>query len=141
MSVVRFSSLEPCEIVEVELLAPNGEELTLQLLVDSGFTGQSCFVLSDDLDRFAHAAAPASKAAGALSGMQRRVVIRWRIASLSLEQSAMAILAEVSGLNLPPGVHGLAGLRFLRQFQRWGAEQTKQGAWQFLLSIDSNGPT
>jgi hypothetical protein len=136
-----FSSLEQCEIVEVAFLAPDGEELRLPLLVDSGFTGQSGFVLSTDVERLAHAAVPASQAAGALSGMQKRVVVRWRISGLSMERLAIAILADISPLALPTGIQGLAGLRFLRCFSRWGAEQAASGRWHFELSTDSVSST
>jgi hypothetical protein len=139
VAIAHFPSLEQCELIEVTFVAPDGEEGVLSLLVDSGFTGQSCFVLSADADRFAHASAPRSQTAGALSGMQRRVIVHWRIPSLSASSSAMAILSDVSGLALPPGIHGMAGLRFLRHFTAWGAEQTEQGSWRFLLSTDPPG--
>lgn len=36
-------------------------------------------------------------------------------------------------VSLPDGVVGIAGLRFLRHFRRWGAEQPTSGNWQFVL--------
>jgi hypothetical protein len=47
----------------------------------------------------------------------------------------IAIVADTSSLSLPGGVEGLAGLTFLRQFARWGAERRAKG-WQFSLSDD-----
>lgn len=110
MALAVFPSLDECEVVGVTFLAPDQQETSLRLLVDSGFTGQSSFVLPLDVDYLAHAPAPASQALGALAGPQRRVVVRWRIESLALERAAFAIVADISGLVLPTGVHGLAGL-------------------------------
>jgi hypothetical protein len=108
----------------------------MPLLVDSGFTGQSCFVLPPDAEPLAQAAATSSQTAGALSGIQRRVVVTCRIPGLSFEGSFIAILADVSALDLPPGIQGLAGFRFLRSFRRWGAVRTDEGSWRFFLSDD-----
>ena len=66
MAVVYFASLAQGELVQLHFLRPDGGEVPLDLLVDSGFTGQSSFVLSDDALDLAHAPAPASQAAGAL---------------------------------------------------------------------------
>jgi hypothetical protein len=59
-----------------------------------------------------------------------------RIPGLSFQRSFIAILADVSELDLPPGIEGMAGLRFLRSFRRWGAVQTNEGSWRFFLSDD-----
>jgi hypothetical protein len=45
----------------------------------------------------------------------------------------IAIITDISVLSLPAGVDGMAGLSFLRQFARWGAERAAPG-WQFFLS-------
>jgi predicted aspartyl protease len=66
MAIVFFSSLEQGEVLEVAFLKPQGGQVSLRLLVDSGFTGQSCFVLPEDENDLVHAPAPASQAAGAL---------------------------------------------------------------------------
>ena len=108
--------------------------MLLPLLVDSGFTGQSCFVLPANVEEFAQAAAPASQTAGALSGTQRRVVVTCRIPGLSLHGSFTAIHADTSSLALPLGIEGMAGLRFLRHFRRWGAERAADSSWRFFLS-------
>jgi predicted aspartyl protease len=136
MPIAYFSSLEQGETVEVTFSKPQGGEVTLCLLVDSGFTGQSCFVLPDDAGDLAQAPAAAVQAAGALQGTQKRIVVSCHIAALSFHLAAMAILTDTSPLVLPPGVHGLAGLRFLRNFRRWGAEQTQTNDWRFFLATD-----
>jgi hypothetical protein len=60
---------------------------------------------------------------------------------LPFERSFLAILADVAALDLPPGIQGMAGLRFLRSFCRWGAVQTGEGSWRFFLSDDLEEPT
>ena len=134
MPTVSFRSLDQCDVIEVAFQRPSGGEVILPLLVDSGFTGQSCFVLPAEFEELAQAAAPASQTAGALSGLQRRVVVTGRIPGLSFHGSFTAILADTSSLALPPGIQGLAGLRFLRHFRRWGAERADDSAWRFFLS-------
>lgn len=140
MAVAYFpsfdSDLEQAEAIEIGFLKLDGGQVTLRLLVDSGFTGHSSFVLPEALGDIAQAIAPASRAAGALQGLQKRVVVTCRIGPLSLQHSAIAILADISPLSLPAGIQGLAGLRFLRHFRRWGAERTKEG-WRFLLETDA----
>jgi predicted aspartyl protease len=136
MPVAYFSSIEQGETVEVAFSKPQGGDVTLRLLVDSGFTGQSCFVLPEDAGDLAQAPAAASQTAGALQGTQNRIVVSCHIAALSFHLTAMAIVTDTSPLALPPGVHGLAGLRFLRNFRRWGAEQTQPNDWRFFLATD-----
>jgi hypothetical protein len=111
--------------------------VTFRLLVDSGFTGQSCFVLPQSASDLAHAPASTSQAAGALQGAQSRIVVMCAIPALSFQTAAIAILADTSGLALPPDVHGMVGLRFLRHFRRWGAEQTEGGDWRFFLETST----
>ena len=141
MAIVYFPSLDQGDVVEVVFLTPSGSAVSMPLLVDSGFTGQSCFVLPADAEQLAQAAAPPSQTAGALSGTQRRVVVTCRLPGLSFQRSLIAILADVSALDLPPGIQGMAGLRFLRSFRRWGAVQTDEGSWRFFLSDDLEEPT
>jgi predicted aspartyl protease len=136
MPIVYFPSLEGGEMIEVAFIRPQGEEVTLRLLVDSGFTGQSSFVLSADAHDLAHAPAPASRAAGALQGTQQRVIVSYHVPALSFQAAATAILADVTSLALPAGIQGLAGLRFLRHFRRWGAEQGEDGTWRFFLATE-----
>lgn len=141
MAIVYFPSLDQGDVVEVEFLTPSGSTVSMTLLVDSGFTGQSCFVLPTDAESLAQAAATPSQTAGALTGPQRRVVVTCRIPGLAFERSLMAILTDVSALALPPGIQGMAGLRFLRSFRRWGAAQSDDGTWRFFLSDDGEEPT
>jgi hypothetical protein len=68
-------------------------------------------------------------------GTQQRAVVSCRVPALAFQATAVAILADLSGLALPPGVGGLAGLRFLRHFHRWGSEQTDRGDWNFFLEV------
>jgi hypothetical protein len=60
-----------------------------------------------------------------------------KIPALSVQFEAVAILTDISSLALPSGVHGIGGLRFLRQFRRWGAEKTDDGSWRFFLETES----
>ncbi|MSQ94237.1 MAG: hypothetical protein EXR98_06735 [Gemmataceae bacterium] len=137
MAIAHFPSFDDGDALDVGFLKPQGGELTLRLLVDSGFTGQSCFVLPVNANGLAHAAVPSAEVAGALQGVQKRVVVSCRIADLSFAVAAIAIIADTSGLALPVGVQGIVGLRFLRHFRRWGAEQTAVGAWRFFLETDT----
>jgi predicted aspartyl protease len=136
MPVASFPCLEHGDTIELTFALPQGGEVTYRLLVDSGFTGQSSFVLPQTASHLAHALAPTAETAGALHGVQNRVVVVYRIAALAIETAAIAILADTAGLALPTGVEGMAGLRFLRQFRRWGAERGDAGDWQFFLEVN-----
>ena len=114
MAIAYYQSLEHAEAVEVVFLRPQGSDVTLRLLVDSGFAGESSFVLPEQLSDLAQASAPKSQVRGALRGAQRRSVVLCRIPQLSLQFAAPAILADMSTLALPVGVQGQAGLQFLR---------------------------
>jgi hypothetical protein len=137
MAIAYFPSLEECDTIEVVFLKPLGGQRTLRLLVDSGFTGQSCFVLAENADDLGHASAPASQATGALQGKQKRVVVMCRIEELLFQTAAVAILSDISNLALGAGTQGMVGLQFLRLFQRWGGERTWDGAWRFFLETNS----
>ncbi len=136
MAIAYFSSLEEADVLEVTFSKPQGDEVTLRLLVDSGFTGQSCFVLPEHADNLAHAPAPASQVAGAIHGMQKRAVVSCGIPPLSFQTAAIAIVADTARLALPSGIDGIVGLRFLRHFRRWGAEQIADGIWRFFLATE-----
>lgn len=118
MPTAHFPSPTEAEVIDVTFLEPQGGERAFRLLVDSGFTGQSSFVLPDDADDLAHAQAPSSQVAGALQGTQTRVVVMFRINQLAYQDAAIAILADTTNLSLPDGVVGIAGFRFLRHFRR-----------------------
>src|SRR5438046_1033994 len=107
MAIAFFPSLGHADTVEVVFVKPDGGEGRLRLLVDSGFTGQSSVVLPDSAAGLGHAPATTSQVTGALQGVQRRVVVTFRITALAFETSALAIVTETSGLALPPGVHGM----------------------------------
>ena len=132
-----YPSRDNSEVIEIEFLKLDGEVRSLKLLVDSGFTGKSSFVLTDNaLDLFRAEIQPAN-AVGALQGQQNRAWVTCRIPELSFQSTLIAIVADISSLSLPSEVEGMAGLTFLRQFARWGAEQSETG-WQFLLSKGGN---
>jgi hypothetical protein len=137
MPIAYFPSLLESEVIDVVFVKPVGGEVSLRLLVDSGFTGQSCFVLPEDRDDLALVAATSANASGALQGMQRRVVVSSRLAPLSFQVNAIAILADTAPLSLPSGIDGIAGLSYLRQFHRWGCERTDEGSWRFFLETSS----
>ena len=133
MATAYYRSLENAEVVDVVFSTQHGGIRLLKLLVDSGFTGKSSFVLGDDALELVRAEMPPAQATGALQGAQDRGWVSCRIPDLSFQRTLIAILTDLSPLSLPPGVQGMAGLSFLRQFARWGAEQTVDG-WQFFLS-------
>lgn len=134
MALAYFESLADCDLVEVEFVDSRGSQSTVRLFVDSGFTGASSFVLSDDLRELALANLTSAQAAGALTGRQQRVLVRCSIPAISFEGNLSAILTDVGSLSLPPGVHGMVGLTFLRQFKSWGAERVRQDTWRFFLA-------
>jgi len=133
MTTVVYRSLDNAEIIDVEFLTLQGRSRLLKLLVDSGFTGKSSVILGDDAFDLVHAHVPPAQAAGALHGPQNRGWVTCRIRELRFQRTLIAIVTELSPLTLPPDVQGMVGLSFLRQFDRWGAEQSTDG-WQFFLS-------
>ena len=133
MAIAYFPSTEQAEILDVVFLRSQGGETTLRLLVDSGFTGESCFVLNATAHDLEQLPADDSQLSGALQGIQKRSMVVGRIPALSICFKALAILADTSNLALPPGVQGMVGLQFLRQFRRWGSELTDAGGWRFFL--------
>jgi hypothetical protein len=134
MATVFFTCLSDGDIIDVELISPDDKPIRVRLFVDSGFTGESCLIVPDEIGSSALATIAASRASGALQGWQRRVLLTCRISELSFERNLVAIVTDVASLSLPPGVDGMAGLSFLRQFVRWGAEQTQDSGWRFFLS-------
>ena len=55
MTIIYYPSLSDGDVVEVQFLKPDGDAVFKTLFVDSGFTGQSCFVLSQDAMDLSHA--------------------------------------------------------------------------------------
>jgi hypothetical protein len=137
MAIAYYPSLSDADTVELGFIDQSGSLRTLRLLVDSGFTGQSSFVLSESSSDLAHALVSAAQVSGAIQGIQKRVVVSCHIEAFSFQYAAIAILSDLSNLSLPVGVDGLAGLRFLRRFRRWGAEQLAEGGWRFFLETDT----
>ena len=134
MATATFPSPERAEVIEVELQTSAGDYRRLRLLVDSGFTGQSSLVLGADAADLVRAATAPAPVSGALHGEQNRAWVTCRIAAIGFQRTVIAILTDLSPLSLPPGVEGMAGLSFLRHFNRWGAEQPA-GSWQFFLDF------
>lgn len=133
MATVSYVSRPDAEVIEIEFVKLDGQTRSLRLLVDSGFTGKSSFVLPEDARELARAEILPSEAIGALRGLQNRAWVMCRIPAWSFQRTLVAIITDTSSLSLPPGVEGMAGLSFLRQFARWGAERTETG-WRFSLS-------
>jgi hypothetical protein len=131
MAVVTFPSLDDCEVIEVEFITLAGEAEHRRLLVDSGFTGESSIVLGQDDDGLIRATFDHAIATGALQGEQKRAWVKWRVPGLGLQKTSIAILADLEPLSLPEGKRGMVGLTFLRNFIRWGAEQSAEG-WRFF---------
>src|SRR5688572_20385466 len=135
MAVAYFPSLASADVLDVAFATIHGQEMTLRLLVDSGFTGQSSFVLLENTNDILHAPALSSEATGALQGVQKRALVVCHIPALSFHIAALAILTDVANLELPEGVQGIVGLRFLRLFRRWGAERLESATWRFFLEL------
>jgi hypothetical protein len=140
MTTVCYPSLDDAEVIQVEFLTLQGSVRSLKLLVDSGFTGRSSVVLGDDASDLVRAEIPAAQAIGALQGAQNRAWVTCRIPELSFQSTVIAIITDLTPLSLPPDLKGMAGLTFLRQFARWGAERTKDG-WQLSLSNPGSNVT
>ena len=138
MGSVYFPSREDAEVICVEFMPVHGAARSLNLVVDSGFTGKSCFILGEDAPDLLCAKVPPAQATGAIRGPQHRAWVTCRLTALSFQRSLIAIITDLTPLSLRPDVQGLAGLSFLRQFARWSAEETA-GGWRFFLSDDANG--
>jgi hypothetical protein len=134
MPTANYPSSSDAEVIEVELLPVAGEARRLKLLVDSGFTGQSCLVLGNDSADLIQAVTAPAAVSGALSGEQSRAWVTCRVPEIGFQKTVIAILTDLAPLALPDGVGGMAGLSFLRQFTRWGAEQSAD-VWRFFLSF------
>jgi hypothetical protein len=137
MAIAYFPSLDEADTIDVVFVPPQGDTVNFRLLVDSGFTGKSSFVLSESETGLAHANVPAAEVVGALHGVQKRVVVMCRLEAIPIEIAAIAILADLASLALPTGVQGIVGLRFLRHFRRWGSERHTDKEWQFFLESDT----
>jgi predicted aspartyl protease len=132
MPVVTFPSLGDCEVIEVDFTTLSGDMRRRQLLVDTGFTGTSSFVLGENEADFVHAKLESARATGALQGEQKRAWVTWQVPGLRPQGTSIAILTRLGPLSLPQGIGGMAGLTFLRNFSRWGAEETP-GGWRFSV--------
>ena len=137
MPTAYFPSPEAAEAVAVEFLTLEGESRRLLLLVNSGFTGQSSIILGNEADDLIRAVTAPAPASGALQGEQNRAWVTCRIAEIGFQQTLIAILTDLAPLSLPENVQGMAGLSFLRNFARWGAEQSSEG-WRFFLSFGAD---
>lgn len=122
MAVAAFLFHEGCAVVELAFRRNDGGgTLVRRLLVDSGFTGKSAFVLApSDSALLGQKPAPASDTAGAIQGRQRRIWVTCEVLSLGFHRALPAIVGDLTPLGLPAGIHGMAGLAFLSRFIRWG---------------------
>lgn len=135
MPVARFPFYQhlPTVLVTFEASEPS-TTVVRRLLVDSGFSGKSSFVLSAvDCARLRRRYAPPSQVAGALVGAHERVWVCCTVPTLSLATNLIAISSDLANCSLPTGIDGLAGLSFLSQFERWGAERPPNRDWEFFL--------
>ena len=132
MPSAHYPSRADAEVITVELLPLRGDARAVQLLVDTGFTGTSSVILGRDAADLVRAEVPPAQTIGALQGAQNRGWVTCRVPQLGCEHTLIAIITDVSALSLPAGVQGMAGLSFLRHFNRWGAEQAA-GGWRFFL--------
>jgi predicted aspartyl protease len=130
MASVSFPSLDAAEVIEIEFTTAQGGTRMLRLLVDTGF--RSSLILGAEARELIRAALPPAQTTGALRGSQDRAWVTCRIPALEFQSTMIAIMADISPLSLPAGVDGMAGLSFLRQFARWGSEETASD-WRFFL--------
>ncbi len=133
MPIAYFPNYIFADVIEVWFFAKKGGKQSLRLLVDSGSIGESSFIVSNEILDLVHVPAVDSQLSGGLQGLQSRVMVPCEIPALSFQAITFAIVTDTSAFSLPPGVHGFVGLRFLRNFRRWGAEKTVTGDWQFFL--------
>ena len=87
MATVYYPSHEDAEVIRVEFLTLQGGVRSLKLLVDSGFSGKSSFVLGDNASELIHAEMPPAQATGALLGAQQRAWVTCRVDGLSFQRS------------------------------------------------------
>jgi hypothetical protein len=136
MASVSFPYYAGLPVVEVEFThRGTADAVVRRLLVDSGFSGQSAFVLpATDEALLALGVAPVGMARGAVRGEQRRVWVVCAVQALGFRRTLMAISTDPALLPLPSGADRLAGLTFLQQFVRWGGERDADGRWAFVLA-------
>src|SRR5260370_10115365 len=94
MGIAFFPSLAQADIVEVSVSRRQGGETILRLVVDSGFTGESSFVLAKDAIDLALMPMPSLSAMGAIQGIQQRVLVFYHVAVLTVDATAIAVLAD-----------------------------------------------
>ncbi|MBP89540.1 MAG: hypothetical protein CMJ64_22995 [Planctomycetaceae bacterium] len=82
MATTIWPSAEDAELIEVEFIDLNGGSHSLKLLIDSGFAGESSFVLGEDAVGLALAEYDPAEAVGALQGQQNRAWVRCRVPAL-----------------------------------------------------------
>lgn len=138
MNTVFFQSLFEADVIELDVTSLSGDVRHLRLLVDSGFTGRSSLILPVEMMDFIHADVPEAESSGALHGLQKRGWVSCQVTGFAKPQTVIAIFTDISVLSLPNDVTGMAGLSFLRQFIRWGAERSDTG-WRFCLTDENAG--
>ena len=101
MGTVFFHSSEYAEVIEVEFVTISGEPRSLKLLVDSGFTGKSSFVLPEPSLDLVLAEHQPAQAIGALQGEQNRAWVTCRIPAISFQRTLVAIMSITSSRRVP----------------------------------------
>src|SRR5688572_12289428 len=96
MAIAYFPAFDNADVLEIVFFRLNGEKTFLGLLVDSGFVGESSFVLSNDLTDLLQAPANSLQAKGAIQGVQQRIILPCEITSLSLQLITFAILTDLA---------------------------------------------
>lgn len=141
MAVTAFPFFGGYPVVELVFRRVDGSgSVARRLLVDSGFTGRSAFVLGlSEEGVLRQWIAGEIDVAGALQGRRQRVWVRCGVPALGFRATLTAIVADLASLALPPRIHGIAGLAFLSRFVRWGGDRVATGSWQFFLEAD--GPS
>ncbi len=135
MTRALFPFHDDYPVVDVALTRADGAGTTIRrLLLDTGFTGRSVFVLStDDETLLSHRPLRDGTVCGALTGSQQRMWVIAGVPRIGFLGSFVAIVTGLGPLGLPSGVQGMAGLTFLQRFRAWGAERGTDGEWRFFL--------
>lgn len=134
MTTVYFRCKQDAAVVEVELIDRFGAAFPATLLVDSGYTGGASLLIDEELKHIGQQAASIATLTGAVAGTFVCKTVECQITGLPYLSRLSAAFADLSHLNLPNGICGIAGLKFLQQFPQWGAFESPTGEWSFFLS-------
>jgi hypothetical protein len=82
MTIAYFPGTSIADVINVGFVDRLGIETVFALMIDSGFTGQSGCVLPKSAAHLAFASVWSSQIAGAIQGLQQRIVVQGRIGAL-----------------------------------------------------------